>query len=239
MQTQTIELRLSGPEELRDLWLDNLSDGGLFVPGSFPVSAGTDVLVRVIVEKVGPEAHAATTVLGGTVVWRRLPSRDPNAAATLRPGVGIAFHSDMRPRALFLERISRGVTTEGRGAVRYPARMPGEVRILVEERPLSSHVVDVGVRGARLEVTEAAYCEPGQRIELSVALPRSGEVNLAPLVGHVAWRSVSREGRTSLGVRLDLETKEERLHWAKIVTRARESLDEHPLRGGGSGRKVG
>lgn len=230
MSTQTIELKLGGPEELRDLWLDNLSDGGLFVPGVFPVSAGTNVLVRVVVDKVTSDGHAATTVLGGTVVWRRLPPRDAQAHAALRPGIGVAFHPEARPRALFLERLSRGVTTEGRGAVRYPARLPGEVRILAEEKPLSTHLVDVGVRGARVEVLQPAYCEPGQRVEITVALPRSGEINLSPLVGHVAWRSVSRDGKTSLGVRLDLESKEERLHWAKIVTRAREALEEHPLR---------
>ncbi len=238
MEARTIELHLQDPEGLRDLWLDDVPEGGVFVPGVFPLSAGTDVLVRVIVDNVA--GSTATTLLTATVIWRRLPPRDPARTATsLRAGVGVAFHTEMRARAAFLERLSHGATAEGRSAVRYPARLPGELRTRAavefgaQERPLSIVVVDVGVRGARLEVESAAFLEPKQRIELAVVLPRSGEVNLAPLVGHIAWRSVSREGQTSFGARLDLETREERLHWAKIVTRVREALEDHPLRSSG------
>ena len=241
METSTIELHLRDPEGLRDLWLDDVPDGGVFVPGVFPVSAGTDVLVRVCVDNVA--GATATTLLTATVMWRRLPPRvGSHAPASLRPGVGVAFHPDMRARAVFLERLSHGATAEGRSAVRYPARLPGELRTTsgaafgVEDRPLSTTVLDVGVRGARIEVKNPAFWEPGQRVELAVVLPRSGEVNLSPLVGHITWRSVSREGRTSLGVRLDLESKEERLHWAKIVTRVREALEDHPLRSSGGGQ---
>ena len=238
MEPTTIEISLDHAAELRDAWLDGFQNGGMFIPGSFAIAAGAAVLVRVHVERPTP----ATTLLVGTVVWRRLPQKDPVVGASsisLRAGIGISFTPAMQNRVLFLDRLARGTVNESRAAARYPTELPGEVTARHSERPVEARVLDVAVRGARVSLPCSVVVEAGSAIEMRIAMPRSGEISRAPLRGRVAWVSpASPEGASSraLGVRLDLATTEERLVWAKIITRARESLESHPIR---ADRQVG
>lgn len=227
MQAQTIELRVRSADELRVAWLDGLQDGGIFLPGAFAISAGAPVLLRVLVEEPTP----TTTVLAGTIVWRRLPQREPvagHSSITLRAGIGVSLATAMRPRALFLDRLARGSAAEGRSALRYPTEIPGELTARETERATTAVVVDVSVRGARMMLASPAFLAMGCTIEARIAVPRSGEFPRMPLRGRVAW--VDRGSGQHVGLRLDLGSTEERLIWAKIVTRARESLEDHPIR---------
>jgi Tfp pilus assembly protein PilZ len=227
MAPTTIELSLADAGELRNAWLDGYQNGGMFIPGTFAVPAGAAVLVRVHVERPRPTA----TVLLGTVVWRRLPQRDPVIGAssvTLRAGIGISFAASMQGRVLFLDRLARGTATEGRSAARYPTELAGEVCARDSERPIDARVLDVAVRGAGISLSKPAFLDAGAAIEVRVGIPRSGEVSRAPLRGRVAW--VERATGQMVGVKLDLATTDERLVWAKIVTRAREELEANPIR---------
>lgn len=227
MRTRTVEIRLRDADELRMAWLDGLQEGGVFVPGAFAIGAGAPVILRVMIEK----PVATTTVLMGSVVWRRLPQREPafgSSSITLRAGIGVAFAPSMRGRALFLERIARGAASEDRGAIRYPTDLAGEVSARTSEKAFSARMLDVSVRGARLHLAAPAFLEAGGAIEIRIAHAVSGELSRAPLTGRVAW--LDRPTGQHVGVRLDLSSTEERLIWAKIVTRARESLEEQPIR---------
>jgi Tfp pilus assembly protein PilZ len=227
MQPTTIDISLGDAAELRNAWLDGFQNGGMFIPGSFSIAAGAAVLVRVHVEKPTP----TTTLLLGTVIWRRLPQRDPIiglSSISLRAGIGISFVPSMQNRVLFLDRLARGTGSELRSAARYPTALLGELSARTTERPVEARVLDVAVRGARVALARGAFVDTGSSIELRMAMPRSGEMARAPLRGTVAW--VDRATGTSLGVRLDLSTTDERLIWAKVVTRAREDLEAHPIR---------
>ncbi len=63
---------------------------------------------------------------------------------------------------------------------------------------------------------------PSAVARLWVAYAPSGESSFAPLAGHLAWVDAQQPENT--GIQLDLATREERLHWARIVTRARDEL---------------
>jgi Tfp pilus assembly protein PilZ len=226
MDPSAIEIRVRDAEELRSAWLDGFEHGGIFVPGAFSLAAGLPVRVRIVTER-----PAATTVLDGTIVWRRLPQRENVVAAgmaSLRPGIGIAFGASMSQRVLFLDRLARGAASEGRAAVRYPTEMRGEVFVRDSERPAPAMLVDVAVRGARILLSEPVIVGRESVVEVRIASPRSGESVRSGLVGRVAWST--REGKTQMGVRLELATTEERLHWAKVVTRAREVFEERPIK---------
>jgi Tfp pilus assembly protein PilZ len=227
MDPTTIEISLGDAGELRDAWLDGFQNGGMFIAGTFAIAAGAAVLVRVQVERPSP----TNTLLLGTVIWRRLPQREPAvglSSITLRAGIGISFAPAMQGRVLFLDRLARGTTNESRTATRYPTQLLGELVAREGERPVEARLLDVSVRGACVSLAHGAFLDPGAAIEMRVAMPRSGEIVRAPLCGRVAW--VNRATGQSLGVRLDLATTDERLSWAKIVTRARETLEAHPIR---------
>jgi Tfp pilus assembly protein PilZ len=235
MQPRTIEIRVRDAGELRVAWLDGLSDGGVFLPGNFSVGAGTPVLLRVVVERPTP----TTTLLIGSVVWRRLPQREPvmgQSSITLRAGIGISLAPSMRARALFLDRLARGSAGEARGALRYPTDLPGELTVRTDERATAARVLDVSVRGARVSLSSQAFVQAGSAIEARIAVATSGEFARMPLRGRVAWigersdAAINRNSSQQVGVRLDLSTTDERLIWAKIVTRAREALEEQPIR---------
>lgn len=226
MAPTTIDIALGDAAELRNTWLDGYQNGGMFIPGAFAVPAGAAVLVRVRVDRPRP----TTTVLLGTVIWRRLPQRDPivgSSSVALRAGIGVSFAASMEGRVLFLDRLARGTATESRAAARYPTELLGEVSARDSERPIQARVLDVAVRGARVSLSDAAFLDSGAAIEMRVAIPRSGEIARAPLRGRVAW--VDRNGK-QLGLKLELATTDERLVWAKIVTRAREELEANPIR---------
>jgi Tfp pilus assembly protein PilZ len=223
MDPSAIEIRVRDAEELRSAWLDGFEHGGIFVPGAFNLAAGLPVRVRITTER-----PAATTVVDGTIVWRRLVQRENASPAALRAGIGIAFAPSMRARVAFLDRLSRGAAADGRAAVRYPADLRGELLVRNGERPSPALLVDVAVRGARVILSESANVTPESAVELRIALPRSGESVRSGLVGRVAWWH--RDAKTVLGVRLELATAEERLHWAKVVTRAREVFEERPIK---------
>jgi Tfp pilus assembly protein PilZ len=226
MQPTTIDIALGDAAELRNAWLDGYQNGGMFIPGTFAIAAGAPVLVRVHVER----PSQTTTILLGTVIWRRLPQKDPVArtsSITLRAGIGISFVPTMQSRVLFLDRLARGTASESRAATRYPTELPGEFAVTRGEQAVEARIVDVAVRGARVALASGTFVEPSAAIEMRIATPRSGELARAPLRGRVAW--VETGGR-SVGVRLDLATAEERLLWAKIVTRAREAIEAHPIR---------
>ncbi|MGZ3420342.1 MAG: hypothetical protein ACXVEE_20875 [Polyangiales bacterium] len=223
MDPSAIEIRVRDAEELRSVWLDGFEQGGIFIPGAFNLAAGLPVRIRITTER-----PAATTVLDGTVVWRRLPQRESTSPAVLRAGIGIAFAPSMSARVLFLDRLSRGAAADGRAAVRYPTDMRGELLVRSNDRPSPALLVDVAVRGAKILLSEPVVVTPESVVELRVASPRSGESVRAGLVARVAWSN--RDGKTAMGVRLELATAEERLHWAKVVTRAREVFEEHPIK---------
>lgn len=219
METPTLELTVQRAEDLRAWWLDGFSDGGLFVPGVFPVAAGAQVNVRVVHE----EPTTSCTLLSGTVVWRRYPPREgSHPIASLRPGVGVAFNPSMRKRVLFLERLSRGTASEGRRGLRYPASLPGELVVREGERGLEVRVEDVSPHGARVTVSDSSLLTRGARVRLWVAHAPSGESSFAALEGETAWVQPGTQGQA--GIRLHLATANERLHWARVVTRAREAL---------------
>ena len=165
-----------------------------------------------------------------------LPQRDPatsTSSITLRAGIGISFTPEMASRVLFLDRLARGAANESRSSARYPTNLLGEVEARETERPVEARVLDVAVHGARVSVARGAFVDAGSAVSMRIAMPRSGEVARSPLRGRVAWVSpAAREGVSSrtIGVRLELATSDERLIWAKIVTRAREELEASPIR---------
>jgi Tfp pilus assembly protein PilZ len=215
-----IEVRVGTPDDLRALWLDGFADGGIFVPGAISLSAGMPVFVHLVVEG----APTGSVMLTGTVAWRRHPVRESTPpSVVLRAGVGIAFDRDTRERALFLDRLARGTSRELRGGIRYPAALHGELVLLDGERAIDTRIEDVGPRGARIAVKAAADLSPGSPIRLWVAHAHSGENAFVPLAARVIWNDADHP--KVAGVQLDLTTKEERLIWARIVTRARDALE--------------
>ena len=223
-----IELRVKSAEDLQAWWLDGFPDGGLFVPGPVALPAGSRVLVRIFTE----HPTSATTVLSGTVAWRRLSAgaihaanrpESSRASQELRAGIGIAFDPAMRGRLLFLDRLGRGATHDGRAGVRYPASMVGELAVRGGERAVSVQVDDVGPRGARLRLADGAVVSGTTPVRLWLAADVSGASSFAPLAGNVAW--VGRHAEGPLGVRLDLGNKEDRLHWARVFNRCRAEFE--------------
>ena len=223
MGSNAIEIRVRHAEDLRGWWLDGFQDGGIFIPGAVSLPAGTPVSVRIVTEL----PVAGSTVLSGTIIWRRLPQRGgaaaPNGVTPLRAGAGIAFDASMRSRLLFLDRLERGAAHEGRSAIRYPASLGGELVVLDGDRALPVRVEDVGVRGARVHLTEGSFLAPSVPVRLWLAAGESGASSFAPLAGHVAW--LNRGESERLGVKLELGNKEDRLHWARVVNRCREDFE--------------
>ncbi len=221
MDASTIEIRFRRAEDLRAWWLDGFEEGGLFVPGTFALSAGTPVLLRIFTELPTP----STTLLTGTVIWRRLPPRLETPGA-LRAGVGIAFDASMRHRVLFLDRLGRGAAHDGRTALRYPTRLASEVGLREGERAQPGEILDVSPHGARVHLIRSGLADVvanGGTVKLWVAPPVSGEASFSPLAGRVAW--LDRSSGDKFGLRLELATKDDRLHWAKVVTRCREAVE--------------
>lgn len=224
-----IELRVRHAEDLRAWWLDGVADGGLFIPHVVTVAAGTPIVVRILTER----PHPGSTVLRGTVIWRRLSagavgSVDPkmSGAFPLRPGLGIQFDPSMRSRLLFLDRLERGAAADGRSGLRYPASLVGELGVRGDERALEVSVEDVGPRGARIRAPNPslfAGAAGGGTVRLWLASGTSGTSSFASLAGRVAW--VDKALGQTAGVRLELGTKEDRLHWARVFSRCREDFE--------------
>ena len=231
-EVSAIELRVRTAEDLRTWWLDGFPDGGLFVPGPSGLPAGSQVDVRIFTEL----PTTGSTVLSGIVAWRRLSagsilSANPpesigqgsRGSHELRPGIGIAFDASMRNRLLFLDRLGRGTAHDGRAGVRYPARLVGELAVRGGERALSIEVDDVGPRGARVLLSGDGFIGAGTPVRLWLAADSSGASSFAALAGNVAW--VGRGAEGPLGVRLELENKEDRLHWARVFNGCRAGFE--------------
>jgi hypothetical protein len=223
-----IELRVRTAEDLQGWWLDGFPDGGLFVPGTIALPAGSRVVLRISTE----HPSAGSTVLMGTVAWRRLSAgavlaanRPPAAESgpVLRPGLGIAFDPAMRSRLLFLDRVGRGAAQDGRAGLRYPAALVGELAVRGGERAISVAVDDVGPRGVRIRLAGDGFVRAGTPIRLWLAEGTSGASSFAALAGHVAWVGRGTEG--PLGIRLELGSKEDRLHWARVFHRCRAEFE--------------
>ncbi len=239
--TITIDARVADAGELRAVWLDDIPHGGLFIGGSFSVAAGANVRLRIQTAR-----PPSTTILDAVVVWRRLPPAEARrtSAISLRPGIGVAFTPAMHARVAFLSRLSRGADgaarapayDEGRRSTRYPTSLRGEIVVPAvgrgDARAHAAVLRDVAVHGAALSVADAVELSPGQPISLRLAPNQSGESALSSLHGRVAWvgSERGRAARRVTGVQLRLDSAPERLHWAKIVTRARQAFEHDPIR---------
>ncbi len=222
-----LELRVREPADLRAWWLDGYAAGGLFVPGTIELSAGSTVVVRVVIERSGGDgrATAGSTNVLGTVVFRRhaAGSAAPPGAAhlPLRPGVGVAFEPSVRARVVHLERLSRGAINEARASARYAVELPAHVALRDGEQPSRAVLDEIGARGARVTVPSGAIAVVSSRVVIAIHDPDVG-VSRA-LGGRVAW--TDRAASNVFGVALELETREDRAAWARVVTRAREAME--------------
>jgi hypothetical protein len=220
-----IELRVQHPEDLRNYFLDGLLNGGLFVPGIFALPAGSPVVVHVFHELPTP----GSTILTGIIVWRRMMAGAQGAASStsgtfpLRPGVGVEFDPAMRTRLLFLDRLERGTTRDGRTGVRYPAQLRGELSLRGDERALEVAVDDVGPRGVRVLLPATSVLSSAAAVRLWLTSPESGASSFAALAGHVAWVDKAHGDRA--GLHLELGSREDRLHWARVFNRCREDFE--------------
>jgi hypothetical protein len=228
-----IDLRVQSAQHFRALWLDGLPDGGVFVPGLVGLAAATPVVLRVIVDEPKP----STTFLRGSVAWRRLQAGAAggdlsSSSVLLRPGSGVAFEAAMRPRLIFLERLERGAANDGRSGSRYPTRLSGELMVRDGERALQIRVDDIGTHGARVRLPTKAYVIKDTAVRLWLAWNSSGASSFAPLPGRVMWvdrveRDGDRVGGEDLGVQLDLGSKEDRLHWARVFRGCQQDYERH------------
>lgn len=220
-----LELRVRDPGELRAWWLDGYAAGALFVPGGADLPAGTEVLVRVVIERAeGRDLQGSTNVVG-TVVFRRLAAGSVAPPGTahlpLRPGVGVAFDPSMRARVVHLERLARGAANEARASSRYAVEVPGHVALREGEHPHRALLDEIGTRGARVSVPSGAIATASTRVVVAIHDRELG-VSTA-LAGRVAW--TDRSASNVFGITLELATREDRAAWARVVTRARESME--------------
>jgi hypothetical protein len=207
VQPSSIEVHLRDARELRELWLDGFENGGVFVEGTFLFTAGTPIRLRVTVD-----SPAASTVLDGTVVYRRA-ARGTATSGAHKPGIGIAFAKTLRPSIEFLSRVAKQAASDGRAHVRYPTDVEVELSTRVGEMA-PARLVDVGVSGARVAARVPTELVTDRLVEFRAASAPSAAST--SLFGRVVWSSAD-----ALGVRLVFGTTEERVHWAKLVTRAR------------------
>lgn len=231
-----LDLHVARLADLREAWLDDFAEGGVFVPGLVPVPNWTRVLVRVRVDEV----PGVETLLSGVVVFRHTrPGLGPETPADVRAparasprqvtGAGVAFDVSMRPRVVFLERAARGVLPErARRSPRWPLHAYGEIVLRPDERAREVEIVDVGDHGAQLVLPDGpGFVVRGAPVRLWVAFAPSGEASFAPVSGRVAW--IASDGER-LGVELALEAEGARLHWSRVVGRARGALDRRAPR---------
>jgi Tfp pilus assembly protein PilZ len=227
LETPCLELRVPRLADLRDAWLDGFADGGLFIPGAAPLSTGARVAVRVTVD----EAPALETLLTGVVAFRDVPGADAvrRTGTRLVPGVGVIFDAAMRPRVVFLERAARGVLPEHpRRSQRWPLRAYGELLLRPEERAREAEIVDVSARGAQIELPDGpAFVARGAAVRVWVAFAPSGESSFSPLAARVAWLAVDG---MRLGVELQLGSEADRIHWERVVARARGAFERRLAR---------
>jgi hypothetical protein len=131
----------------------------------------------------------------------------------------------MRPRLLFLERLARQAAQDARGGHRYPAHFLGELAVLGREGVTQVVASDIGPHGARLSLPAQGFLGARTPVCLRLACDASGASSFAPLGGHVAWARGERGGET-IGVHLDLASKEDRLHWARVFHRCRADFEQ-------------
>ncbi len=223
---RVITLRVHHLDELSAFWLDSFTDGGIFVP-DVDLAAGTPVVVHVFTE----EPERASTNLVGVVAWHRLTAGagravDPKATSAfpLRAGIGVAFDRAMRGRLLFLDRLARQATHESRRGQRYPSALVGELAVRSGERALAVEIADVGPHGARVAVPDPSeVLGKGAPVRLWLGCSSSGVSSFAPLAGEICW--VDRAHGDSVGIRLQLGSREDRLHWARVFLRCREAYE--------------
>jgi type IV pilus assembly protein PilZ len=93
-----VSLRLSFPshQDLRQVYISNLSTGGVFVRTRAPLPIGTDVVMEI---SVGSDAHI---VMRGKVVWERLYEQGELPG---EEGFGVRFTEPLDPR---LDALLRG-----------------------------------------------------------------------------------------------------------------------------------
>lgn len=229
LEAPLLDLHVATLAELRDAWLDDFAEGGVYVPGVVPVPSWTKVVVRVRVD----ELPGVETLLSGVVAFRQTRAGLGELGAGGRPrlvtGAGVVFDAAMRPRVVFLERAARGVLPErARRSPRWPSNAYGEIVLRPDERAREAEIVDVGDHGAQLVLPDGpAFVARGAFVRVWVAFAPSGESSFAPIAGRVAW--VAQDGER-LGVELDLQPDADRLHWQRVVARARGSLDRRAPR---------
>ena len=87
-----VSLRLSfkTDDDLRQVYISNLSSGGVFVRTRSPLPIGTDVVMEISVSDEAP------IVIRGKVVWERLTEQG-QAGET---GFGVRFQEPVDPRLL-------------------------------------------------------------------------------------------------------------------------------------------
>jgi hypothetical protein len=124
--------------------------------------------------------------------------------------------------------MERGAARDGRSSSRYPTSLPGELMVRDGERALPIRVDDVGTHGARVRLPAKAFVKKETTVRLWLAWNASGASSFAPLPGRVMWVDhLDRVGGEDLGVQLDLGSKEDRLHWARVFRGCQQEFERH------------
>lgn len=97
-------VRVHGSARLRDEWIADIGQGGVFVETLYPLRVGTRVELELVLE-----GHQDALRITGEVLWVRHPHESP------KPGMGIRF---IEPSPEVLDRIQEVVDLGGHSNAR-------------------------------------------------------------------------------------------------------------------------
>lgn len=194
---------------LRERLIDSYAEGGIFVPGSFDVTSGSLVLVR-----VGLEGLPCGVIMEGVVQWRRTAVAARQATP---PGTGVRFLPSCQERSRFLFSWAAGLH-HGSGRVdwRYPLELPVTLttKLKGSTRIYPCSVRDVSAYGAMVTVNARLTTDEVFRMEW-----RNAE-KVQAVTARVVWTAGGRAG-----LRVLFDGREERPAWEALVDAARTAFN--------------
>ncbi len=201
----------------RRRWNDHCRTDGernvIFCPCDDPAAPGTPARVRLLWPG-GPQYY-----LSGVVIWCRRPTGAPQR---LRPGVGIRLHAGESGKIQYIRHWVEGHRTERRHLPRIPVRLAVIYKNALIRRVNCTR--DINAAGILLNTTELVPRHVGLSLDLH---PPQGLMPMR-LRGTVVRHVVDTRG-LALGIRLDFQSANQRLRFARLTADLDQSLRQGNL----------
>ncbi len=196
----------------RRRWSDYYRTDGernvIFCPSDDPAATGTQVRVR-LMWPGGPQCY-----LSGVVIRCRRPT---GAAQRLRPGATIRLHPGENGKIQFIRDWVGGHRTERRHLTRLPIRLAVIYKNALCRRVNCTR--NINASGILLNTTELVP----RHVGLSLDLHPPGGLMPIRLRGTVVRHIIDAQG-LALGIRLDFQSSDQRLRFARLSADLDQSL---------------